>query len=68
MVVKTEKPSFEIYFDTEFLIMGKNRPFYSMREKRMLNDWVNFQFLIMKKLYLAQENMVNIQGSYGILD
>ena len=35
----------------------------------MLNNWVNFQFSIMKKLWdLAQENLVNIQGSYGILD
>ena len=30
---------------------------------------MNFQFPIMKKLWdLAQENVVNIQGSYGILD
>jgi hypothetical protein len=30
---------------------------------------VNFQFSIMKKIWdLAQENLVNIQGSYGILD
>ena len=35
----------------------------------MLNNWVNFQFSIMKKLWdLAQENLVNIEGSYGILD
>ena len=35
----------------------------------MLNKWVNFQFSIMKKLWnLGQENLVNIQGSYGILD
>ena len=36
---------------------------------QMLNNWVNFQFYIMKKLWdLAQENQVNIQGSYGILN
>jgi hypothetical protein len=30
---------------------------------------VNFQFSIMKKIWdLAQENLVNIKGSYGILD
>jgi hypothetical protein len=35
----------------------------------MLNNWVNFWFSIMKELWdLAQENLVNIQGSYGILD
>jgi hypothetical protein len=35
----------------------------------MLNNLVNFQFSIMKKLLdFAQENLVNIQGSYGILD
>ena len=35
----------------------------------MLNNWVNFQFSIMKKLWhLAQENLVNILGSYGILE
>ena len=35
----------------------------------MLSNWVNFQFYIMKKLWdLAQENLVYIQGSYGILD
>ena len=35
----------------------------------MLNNWVNFLFSIVKELWdLAQENLVNIQGSYGILD
>ena len=35
----------------------------------MLNNWVNFLFSIIKKVSdLAQENLVNIQGSYGILD
>ena len=35
----------------------------------MLYNWVYFQFSIMKKLWdLAQENLINIQGSYGILD
>jgi hypothetical protein len=35
----------------------------------MLNNWVNFQFSIMKKLWdLAQENLGNIKGSNGILD
>ena len=35
----------------------------------MLNNWVNSQFSIMKKLWdLANENLVNIQGSHGILD
>ena len=35
----------------------------------MLNNWVNFKFSIMKKIWdLAQENLINIQGSYGILD
>ena len=35
----------------------------------MLNNWVNFQFSIMKKLWdLAQENLVDIQVSYGVLD
>ena len=35
----------------------------------MLNNWVNFWFSIMKNLWdLAQENLVDIQGSYGILD
>ena len=30
------------------------------------NNWVNFWFFIMKELWdLAQENLVNIQGSYG---
>jgi hypothetical protein len=30
---------------------------------------MNFQFSIMKKLWdLAQENLVNIKGSYNILD
>ena len=34
----------------------------------MLNKWVNFQFSIMKKLWdIAHENLVNIQGSHGIL-
>jgi hypothetical protein len=34
----------------------------------MLNNWVNFQFSIMKKLWdLVKENLVNIQGSYAIL-
>ena len=35
----------------------------------MQNNWVNFLFFIMKELWeLAQENLINIQGSYGILD
>ena len=35
----------------------------------MLNNWVNFRFSIMKKLWdWAHENLVNIQGSHGILD
>ena len=35
----------------------------------MMNNWVNFWFSIMKKLWdLAQENLVDIQGSYGILN
>ena len=35
----------------------------------MLNSKVNFDFYIMKKLWdLGQENLVDIQGSYGILD
>ena len=35
----------------------------------MLNKWVKFWFSIMKKLWdLAHENLVNIQGSHGILD
>ena len=35
----------------------------------MLNNWVNVWFSIMKELLdLAQENLGNIQGSYGILD
>ena len=35
----------------------------------MLNNEVNFWFSIVKELWdLAQENLVNIQGSYGILD
>ena len=38
-------------------------------EYKMLNNCVNFWFFIMKKLWdLAQENLVDIQGSYGILD
>ena len=33
----------------------------------MLNNWVNSWFSIVKILWdLAQENLVNIQGSYGI--
>ena len=35
----------------------------------MLNSNVNLDFSIMKELWdLAQENLVNIQGSYGISD
>ena len=35
----------------------------------MMNNSVNFQFSIMKKLWdLAKENLINVQGSYGILD
>jgi hypothetical protein len=35
----------------------------------MLNNWVNFQFSIRKKLWdIAHENLVNIEGGYGILD
>ena len=35
----------------------------------MLNNWVNVQFSIMKIFWdLAQENLVNKQGSYGISD
>ena len=35
----------------------------------MLNNWVNFWFFILEELWdLAQENLVNIQGSYGTLD
>ena len=35
----------------------------------MLNNWVNFGFSIMEELWdLVQENQVNIQGSYCILD
>ena len=35
----------------------------------MLNNWENSQFSIMKKLWdLAQKNLVNIQGSFAILD
>ena len=37
--------------------------------QQILNNWVNFWFSIMKKLWdLAQENLVDIQGSYGIFD
>ena len=33
----------------------------------MLNNWVNFQFSIMKKLLdLAHVNLVNILGGHGI--
>ena len=35
----------------------------------MLNNSVNFQFSIMKELWdLAKESLINIQGSYGILE
>ena len=35
----------------------------------MLNNSVNFQFSILKELWdLAQDNLINIQGSYGILE
>ena len=35
----------------------------------MLNNWVNSQFSIMKKLWdLANEKLANIIGGHGILD
>ena len=35
----------------------------------MLNNWMNFQFSIMKNLWdLANEKLVNIIGRHGILD
>ena len=35
----------------------------------MLNNWVHFQFSIMKKLWnLAQENLVIKKGSYLFMD
>ena len=47
-------------------------PFYTLwisQFQQMLNNWVNLWFSIIKNLWdLAQENLVNKQGSYGILD
>ena len=37
--------------------------------QQKLNNWVNFWFSVVKELWdLAQENLVDIQGTYGILD
>ena len=35
----------------------------------MLNNWVNFDFSIMKKLWdVAHEKLINIKGRHGVLD
>ena len=33
-----------------------------------MNNWVIFDFAIMKKLFLAHEKLINIKGRHGVLN